>query len=161
LALEVKIGTASSGLIRLKAAMDAQAAPAAMRVEIVQIVTKYRVYELLLPQVRLTIAADSVLALKPHFDDISANLTARISNARAKGKDIGSAQTSLAAMNTAVGNAVSLASPLPAQLLALTPDQYAAGTAAVLQAMRTGLGHAAQDLKLAAQDGRNVIAAIK
>jgi hypothetical protein len=160
-ALNAVIGAATTGLTSLKAALDTQTAPAALRGEIVQIVTKYRVYELLGPQVRLTIAAEGVLALKPHFDDIAATLATRIASAQAKGKDVGTAQTALAAMNTAASAAGALAAPLPAQLLAFTPDKYGAGTPTALQTIRTALGKARDDLKAAAQDGRNVIAALK
>jgi hypothetical protein len=160
-ALNSDIGAATTGLTSLRATLDAQTAPAAMRLEIVQVVTRFRVYELLVPQVRLTIAADAVLALKPHFDDISAKLAARIAAAQAKGKDVGAAQAALTAMNSAASAADSLASPLPAQLLALTPDQYGTGTPTALQAIRTALGSARGDLKAAAQNGRNAIAALK
>ena len=102
-----------------------------------------------------------MLALKPHFDQIAASLTDRIAMAQAAGKDVTSAQASLAAMNAAVTAAVALASPLPAQLLALTPAGLAGSAATVLQNARTALGAARDDLKSAAQDGRDVIADLK
>ncbi len=156
-----EIGADTSGLTSLKATIEGQTAIAALRAEIVEIVNKYRVYVLLGPQIRLVIAADSVLALKPHFDQIAASLTDRIAMAQAAGKDVTSAQASLAAMNAAVTAAVALASPLPAQLLALTPAGLAGSAATVLQNARTALGAARDDLKSAAQDGRDVIADLK
>ncbi len=161
-ALASDIGSTGSGLTSLKATIDAATAMPALKLGIVEIVTRYRVYLLLGPQVRLTIAADDVVALKPHFDQISTNLAGRIATAKANGKDVAAAQTALDAMNAAVANAETLASPLPAQLLALTPAQYNAGTAsAVLQRARAALIAARDDLKAAVRDGQNVLADLK
>ncbi len=158
-ALSTDIASASSGLASLKAKIDSGTSIVALKLQIVEIVTRFRVYLLLGPQVRLTIAADDVLALKPRFDGISTSLAGRIAQAIANGKDVASAQASLAAMNAAVASAEALASPLPAQLLALTPAQYNAGMGGpVLQKARGALIEARDDLKAAAQDGRDVLA---
>jgi len=103
-ALSADIAAARSGLRSLKATIDTQTRIPALKVEIVQIVTRYRVYVLLGPQVRLSIAADDVIAIKPHFDGISTTLAARIAAAQAGGKDEAAAQTALNAMNAAVEN---------------------------------------------------------
>ena len=161
-ALSSEIGAANSGLTSLKSTIDGQTSIPALKLEMVEIVSKYRVYVLLGPQVRLTIAADDVLALKPHFDAISTQLATRIAGAQAKDKDVTAAQGALDAMNTALANAEALASPLPTRLLALTPAQFDAGTAAsILQNARTALGQARDDIKAATQDGRNVLADLK
>jgi hypothetical protein len=160
-ALAGEIGADTSGLTSLKVTIEGQSAIASLRAEIVEIVNKYRVYVLLGPQIPLVIAADSVLALKPHFDQIAASLTDRIARAQAAGQDVTSAVASLAAMNAAVTTAVSLASPLPAQLLALTPAAFAGSATTVLQNARTALASARDDLKAAAQDGRDVLADLK
>ena len=73
------IGASRSGLTRLKATLDADTRLPAVRADILRIVAGYRVYVLLGPQVRLTIAADTELALKPHFDQMAATLAGRIS----------------------------------------------------------------------------------
>ena len=157
-ALSSDIGAARSGLTGLKATIDGQTRIPALKAEIVQIATRYRVYVLLGPQVRLTIAADDVLALKPAFDGISATLTGRIATAQRNGKDVTSAQAALDAMNAAVADAVALASPLPAKLVALPPAGFNSGTAVpVLKNARSALLEARDYLKAAAQDGRKVL----
>ena len=156
------IGASRSGLTRLKATLDAETRLPAARADILRIVAGYRVYVLLGPQVRLTIAADSELALKPHFDQMAATLAGRISAAQAGGKDVATAQAALDAMNAAVGAAAGLAAPVRAQLLSLTVAKYNAGGAApVIRNARTALIQARNDFKSAAQDGRNVLAALK
>ena len=161
-ALSAEIAADRSGLAALKALIDNPGRPASLRVELVQIVSGFRIYVLLGPQVRLTVAADGVVALKPHFDSISATLADRIARAAANGKDVGAAQAALDAMNAAVANAAALVAPLPARLLALTPAGFNGGTAqATLKSARTAILKARDLLKAAAKDGRNVLADLK
>jgi len=156
------IAASKSGLTRLKATLDAETRLPAVRADILRIVAGYRVYVLVGPQVRLTIAADSELALKPHFDQLAAALAGRISAAQARGKDIATAQAALDAMNAAVAAATALAAPVRAQLLSLSAAKYNTGGAApVIRNARTALIQARSDFRSAAQDGRNVLAALK
>jgi hypothetical protein len=156
------IATSRSGLTSLRATLDGQTALGTLRIEIVEIVTKYRVYVLLGPQVRLVVAADDVLGLGPHMNELSSALAGRIAAAKAAGKDVTAAQTSLDAMNAQITSAEALAAPLPARLLALTPAQFDAGTAGpTLQTARTDLIHARDALGAATQDGRALLAALK
>jgi len=156
--LSAEITGAVNGLSNLRGVIDGQTKIAPLKVNLVQIVTGYRVYVLVGPQVRLTIAADDELALKPDFDRLSTILAARISAASAKGKDVAAAQAALDAMNAAVAGAVHLATPVPAKLLALTPANYvSAGGATVIRNARIALGSARDRYKAAAQDGRNVL----
>ena len=157
--LSSEIAGEVAGLTSLRNTIDAQTRIAPLRAGLVQIVTKYRVYVLVGPQVRLTIAADGELALKPHLDQLAATLAGRISAAAAKGKDVSAAQASLDAMNAAVAAAGSLATPLPAKLLALSPDNYiSSGGATVIKNARIALVAARDHFKSAAQNARNVLA---
>jgi hypothetical protein len=79
--------------------------------------------------VNLVSGADTVGAAKPIFDKISANLTARIAAAKTAGKGTTAAHADLDAMNAAIAQVISLAQPLPVDLLPLTPAQYNGGTA--------------------------------
>ncbi|MFI5258297.1 MAG: hypothetical protein ACHQ01_01620 [Candidatus Limnocylindrales bacterium] len=161
-ALTADIDADRSGLAALRAAIDGQRSLAALKLEIAQVVTRFRVYDLLGPQVALTIGADDVLSLQTHFDGISTTLVGRIAAAQAAGKDVAAAQAALDAMNGSVGDAVALASPLPGQLLALTPGQFSAGSAsAVLTTARAHLLGARDDVKAATQAARNVLADLK
>ena len=149
-ALQGEIGSTTSGLTSLKAAIDAETDVTALRADIVKIATDYRVYLLVVPQVNLVNAADAVVAAQAKFATVNTALVARIATAHAAGKDTTAAQAALDAMNASVTAAVGLASPLPAQLLALTPAQYNGGTAGpVLANARTALRGARDDLKSA------------
>jgi hypothetical protein len=152
-ALSAEVASTKGGLVALKATIDTETSPVALRAEIRQIVTDYRVYLLVVPQVNLVNGADGVGAAGTVFAKVSTNLTARIAAAKAAGKDTTAAQADLDAMNAAVTQAVGLAGPLPAALLPLTPAQYNAGTAGpVLTNARADLVKARGLLQSARQD---------
>ncbi|MFI5260018.1 MAG: hypothetical protein ACHQ01_10490 [Candidatus Limnocylindrales bacterium] len=152
-ALQGEITSTRSGLTILKATIDSETNIPALKADIVKIATQFRVYLLVVPQANLVNAADAVVYTQTRFATVNTNLTARIAAAKAKGKDTTAAQADLNAMNASVTAAVGLASPLPAQLLPLTPAQYNGGTAGpVLKSARTALGTARDDLKSAVAD---------
>jgi hypothetical protein len=160
-ALRTSVSAAQSEMAGLKTQLDSETAAVALKVTITQIVSKARVYLLVVPQVRLTIAADDVLSLQPHLTALSTSLEGRIADARAAGRNVTRAQAALDAMNAALAKAVSLASTWPARLVSLTPADSAAGTAGpTLNQARLALGQASAQLKLAVADGRAVLAAL-
>jgi hypothetical protein len=161
-ALASEISGTTTGLTSLKATVDAETKLTALKGEIHQIATDYRVYLLVAPQVHLVTAADGVLAAQTRFGAVNTKLQARSDAAKAAGKDVTAAQASLDAMNAAVAQAVSLASPLPAQLLPLTPSAYNGGTAGpLLKSARTSLEKARDELVSARADARAVVDALK
>lgn len=161
-ALQSEIGSTRSGLTTLKATIDSETNAAALRADVVKIASEFRVYLLVVPQVNLVNAADAVVYAQTRFATVNTNLAARIAAAKAAGKDTTAAQADLDAMNASVTAAVGLASPLPAQLLPLTPAQYNAGTAGpVLKSARAALGSARADLKTAVADAQACRNALK
>ena len=152
-ALQSEISSEKSGLSSLESKIDADTTLVTLRADIVTIVTGYRVYVLVVPQSNLTIAADTVLATQARFASLNTALSNAIATAQANGKDTTAAQADLDAMNASVTAAMNLASPLPAQLIALTPAEYNAGTAGpILTSSRKALGQARDDLKSAVAD---------
>jgi hypothetical protein len=161
-ALQSEITSTTSGLTSLKAKIDADTDVATLKTDITGIAANFRVYLLVVPQAHLVNAADGVLAAQTKFADINTKLTAAIAAAKAAGKDTTAAQAHLDAMNASVAAAVGLASPLPAQLLPLTPAQYNGGTAGpILTAARTALGTARDDLKSAVASAKACRDALK
>jgi hypothetical protein len=157
-ALNAAVAAAGSELARLKSNLDSEVTVAGERATIVQIVTRVRVYVLVVPQVRLTIAADDVLSLQPHLASLTSALADRIARAQAAGRDVTAARQSLDDMQTALDRAESLAQPWPARLVALTPADFDSGVAGPrLQQARTALGSASAQLKLALGDGRAIL----
>jgi hypothetical protein len=161
-ALNIDINNTSTELATLKTAIDSEATVVALKATIVQVVNRCRVYVLLVPQVRLTVAAEDVLSLQPHLAQLSSSVASRIAQAKAAGKNITAAQTSLDAMNSSLDQAELLAAAWPSRLVSLTPARYDSGAAApVLQQARVALGKASALLKLAVADGRAALAALR
>lgn len=161
-ALNSEIAATRAGLASLRASIDGQTALPALKLEIVEIVNRYRVFTLLVPQVRLVDAADGVLALGPRLTELSTDLAGRISAAESAGKDVTAAQAALDAMNGSIAGGESLAAPVPGRLLPLTPAQFDSGAAGpVLQGARNALVQARDAMQAAAVDGRAVLAALK
>jgi hypothetical protein len=160
--LKAVVAAASAELTTLKTNLDSEVTVIALRATIVAVVNRVRAYVLVVPQVRLTIAADDVLSLQPHLSQLSAALAARIATARAAGKDVAAAQASLDAMNAALSDAESLAAPWPAKLAPLTPAQYDSGVAGpTLNQARAALVSASVQLKTAVAAGRAVVEDLK
>jgi hypothetical protein len=156
------IASTRTGLTALKATIDSETSVEALKAEIKQIATDYRVYVLLAPQVRLVSGADGVVAADAIFDEISTKLTQQIADAKAAGKDTTVAQAKLDAMNAAVAQAVALADPIPGKLLVLTPADWNSGAAGpVLAAAREDMFHARELLREARQDARECRDALK
>ena len=160
--LSAIVSQAQSGLAALKTTIDSETDAKALKADIVKVAADYRVYLLVVPQVHLVGAADAVRASQAKFSQISTTLQNRINTAKAAGKDVTAAQADLNAMNASVTAAVNLAAPLPAQLLALTPAQYNAGTAGpILASARTAAGQARDDIKSAVASAKAARDALK
>ena len=145
-----------SGLAQLKGTVDATSDPQTCHTDALTIVTGYRVYVLVGPKVRLTVAADDVQAAGGFLTSVSTKLQNAINAAKTNGKDVTSAQTALDDMNAKTTAALGAASPVPGQVLALDPSGYPAN-AATLKAARQSLGTARADLHAARQDAAQVI----
>jgi hypothetical protein len=160
-ALAAELGAESSGLASLRAKIDGQTSIPALRLEVVQIASSYRIYLLVAPQVHLVDAADGVLALRPSLTRTATALAGRIATAKANGADVAAAQADLDSMNTEIAAAVAQASPLPGKLLPLTAAAWNAGTAGpALKSARTALVAARDHLRAAVKFGRAAIVAL-
>lgn len=137
-ALTTKIDATRSGLVALKATIDGDTTVTQLRADLRRIVTDYRVYLLVAPQVHLTIGADAESTAVAKLQTLAGKLANAISQAKANGKDVTAAQADLGAMNGQVAAAQARVSPIVAGLLPLTPAQWNAGTAEpVLRADRS------------------------
>ena len=162
LALESEIGASESGLAGIQTTIDGQTSIPALRLAIVQIASKYRLYVLVAPQVYLVNAADDVLAMRPALAQMAGALAGRIAATEAAGRDVGAARVSLATMNAEIAAAMALASPLPARLLPLTAADWNAGRAGpALAAARVALASSRDHLRNAVKAGRATIVALR
>ena len=151
------ISSDQSGLTQLKATIDATTDPTTCHTDGLTIVTGYRVYVLVGPKVRLTIAADQIQAAGATLQSVATTLQNDINRAKGNGKDVAKAQEALNDLNTKTTAALSAAAPVPGQVLPLDPSGYPAD-ATTLQSARQSLESARSDLHAARKDAAQVVA---
>ena len=144
-----------SGLTSLKTTIDQTTDPTTCHTDALTIVTSYRIYVLVQPQVHLTIAADRVLAITQRLTDLAAKQQARITAAEANHKNVGDAQAKHDDMVTQIAAAQNDASGVPGEVLALTPSGYP-GNRTTLQQARQQLQAARDAIRKAVQDAEAV-----
>ncbi len=139
-ALQSQLAADTSGLTALRATIDGETNVTALRADLKQIVTNFRIYVLMAPKTAEVIAADTELAAVTRLGTVESRLQARIDADNAAGKDTTQAQSDLAAMQAKVVQVALLVQGIPPAVLPLTPAQYNAGTARpILMSSRTSL----------------------
>jgi hypothetical protein len=151
-----EIANEKSGLTSLRTKIDGDTDLATLRSDLHAIVADYRVYVLVVPQVRLTAAADAVLDVTDRFATVDGRLAQRLAEAKAKGTDVTALEGLLADASSTVDAARSLAAAIPDQLAALTPAGYPGNRPTLLSA-RQSLRQARVDLRGARVDVRQVV----
>ncbi len=146
-------------LDNLKEKISADASSTTDLVEDVRsIVTSYRIYVLILPQVAIEAAADRVMTIAKNMSTIGTKLQTRISG-------LGTASTTLSSLladfNAKVSDATSQAQAAIAEVQALVPDQgnqtqFQANLSAMKSA-RSKIQAARNDLVAARQDATQII----
>lgn len=138
--------TAINQMIALKAKIDADTDGATLKADIQSITKSYRIYLLVLPQGRITAAADRVLTMAGLMNDLSAKLQARITEAQAAGQDVTAMNTSLVSMNAKTADASLQANAAINLVAGLQPDN---GDHAMFQSNHAALKDARAKIKLA------------
>jgi hypothetical protein len=157
-ALSSQLQSQVDGLTNLGARIQGDTDDAAVRADAQRIVTDYRVYVLTIPKARGVVVADIELNAADRLSRIADRLAATID--AAEGKDTTTAAADLASLRSKAAAATTAVTPLPAELLALTPSGYPANRAGLEQArqtLRTGRAALADAVILA----RQVIADLK
>jgi hypothetical protein len=112
-----------------------------------KIVTDYRVYALVHPQVHLTIASDRVSAIAAKVQTKEADLQKFIDTAASKGKDVTAAKAALADLDAKSKDASGQAASAATAMLGLTPANVNDGSAAaVIAGAHANLATARADL---------------
>ena len=160
-ALSGELASSRSGLANLQAQIAAATTLDQLRTLCPQIVTSFRIYVLETPKVHLTIAADRESAVVTNLQGISTKLSAAITAAQGKGRDVGTAPGLLSDLNAKLADAGPKAGGVPGQVMGLTPAGYNAGTAKpVLLTARDTLTQAHGDLISARSDAAQIVAVL-
>lgn len=161
-ALEAILRNAASGLRALRAEIEADTTVPALRADIKRIFEDFRIYGLVTRQVRLVAAADSVDAAGAALNATAERLASLIAQAETNGRDVSEAKADLAAMETAIAEALAGAQGVADEVLPLTPDDWNAGTAGpALREAREAIEAARADLRTAKAEARLVLVSLR
>lgn len=152
-------------LAQLKAKVDADTDAATLRTDVKSITDSYRVYALILPQIRIIAAADRMVTIAGEMSLLGSKLQARIAAASASGADMAAASAALTDYAAKIADAQTQAQAAVTAIATLTPDsgdktKMAANTKA-LQDARAKVVAGQKDLIAARADAKTIIEAVK
>lgn len=147
--LTATLQAAISEMNALKAKIDADTDGATLKADIQSITKSYRIYLLVLPQGRITAAADRIITTVGLMNDLSAKLQTRITTAQTAGQDVTAMNASLVDMNAKTADATVQANAAITLIANLQPDN---GDQTVFQSNQAALKDARAKIKLATQD---------
>jgi hypothetical protein len=160
-ALEAILDDSAAGLRALRAEIEADTTLPELREDIGSIFEDYRIYVLVVRQVWLVVAADTVDVTGAALDETAADLAVLIERAEAAGQDVIEAKGHLAAMEASIAEALAGVDGVAEDVLPLTPADWNAGTAGpVLREARQAITDARADLRTATAEARQVIASL-
>lgn len=150
-----------AGLTALRGKVAGETTLAAVRVDAQIMVNEYRVYLLVGPKVRLTIAGDVGSAAVPALQKVYDRLAAAVEKAKQAGKDVGNSDALLADMKAQLGTASGAIDGQVDALLAIQAGPDGEAIRGQLTPIRESLGTARTSLRKAVKDAREVRAILK
>ena len=140
-----------AGLTALKAKVAGETTLTALKADAKSMVDDYRIFILVGPKVRLSIAGDAEAAAIARLTTLHAKLTELVAAAKSAGKDTAAAEQDLAAMKAAVDKASADIDGKVAVLLGISPGPHPGHLGADRRSVRAGRdtqqhGHLAVDV---------------
>ncbi len=150
-----------SGLQALRTKTDAETTIAGVRADAKSMIDDYRIYLLVVPKVRFTVASDTETATIAKLQSVHDKLAAISTQLAAQGKDTGAVNAKLSDLATQLASATSSINGLAAGLLAVQPSPDASAMQAAVAPVRAGVKSARSDLKTAAADAKSAAQGLK
>jgi hypothetical protein len=138
-----------ASLSSLQAKIEADTDIDTLKADIKSITESYRIFMLILPQGRITTAADSIHITTGTLSTLAGKLGVRITDAQTKGKDVATANTLLADMNVKIADAKVQADAAVSLTATLKPDN---GDKTIMDANKKAIKDAQAKLKTARED---------
>jgi hypothetical protein len=151
----------TAGLNSLKTKVAGETTAAGIKADATSMVDDYRIFILVGPKVRLSIAGDAEAAGLNGLQAAHDKLAGLVAKAKAAGTDTTAAEADLAAMAAAITKAQGENSGQVAAVLGIQPGPDGAGIRAKVTTVRQSLGAARADMKTAVAAGRRVTAFLK
>lgn len=146
----------TSGLTALRAKIDGEQTVEAVRADERSMVVDYRIYLLVAPKVRFTIASDAEAAAIESLRGVHNMLASAIAAAQAKGEDVSAEQSELTDLQHQIDAASAAIAGKADGLLAVTPSADASAMTAAVNPVRAAVRTARQDLRTAVADARQI-----
>ena len=161
--LQAKIqADASSTLVGTRGAL---ASSSVLRQDYQSITKDYRIYALVIPQVRILAAADRATTIISSLTTLSAKLQSRLATASAAGKNVSSQQAALADLNSKIADATTQVAAAISAVSNLVPDNGNTAIAGTNEkAIKTGqaaITAAEKDIQAANKDAHTVLASVQ
>jgi len=155
-ALTNEIQNEITGLTNLKTTLASETALSSAKTLAQDIYSDYRVYSLIVPQVRMVIYADDQQTNEAKLSTLAGKLQTRISSASLSVTDTTTVNNDLSDMNSKISAAQSLSSNVERSVINITPAQYDANHQ-ILSTYHQDLQTAHSDNIAAHNDGKNII----
>lgn len=153
------------GALEAKIDADADTDSAVLKADVQSVTDSYRIYMLVLPQIRIIAAADRIVTVAKEMQMFSAKLQDRITAAQSAGVDVSVSVAALADFNAKVADSEAQAQGAVTEIATLAPDngdktKMAANTAALKDA-RAKVVAGQTDLRAARKDAQTIMDALK
>ncbi len=149
----------------LKTKIDADTDSATLKADLQSVTDSYRIFALVMPQVRIAAAADREVTLVSMMSTMGAKLQARIQAASQVGADVKAVTAALADMAAKLSDAQTQATASVSTSAALAPDNgdktVMASNAAALKTARTSIQAAQADIVAARKDINTILKGLK
>ncbi len=152
-ALTTEVTNEINGLTTLKTKLAADTDVTTAASDAQGIITDYRVYLLVVPQVNLVRTADDQQVAEGKLTTLAGKLASRVNSSSST-----AIQNDLSDMNSKISTAQNLSSSVETTVLGLTPSGYTTGE---LSSYRDQLKTAQNDIQAAATDAKTIIASLK
>ncbi len=150
-----------SGLTALRTKTGAETTVAAVRADGRSMVVDYRIYMLVVPKVRFTIAGDTEATVVTRLRGVHDTLSQVADKLAGEGKDTGPETAEIADMASKLDAATTALNGQIDALLAVTPSPDASAMQAAVSPVRTAVHTARDDIKTAIADARTARAGLK
>ena len=155
------ISTDTAAMNSLKTKVAGETTAAGVKADATSMVDDYRIFILVGPKVRLTIAGDAEQAAITKLQAVHDKLADLVAKAKAAGKDTTAAEQDLADMAAAITKAQGSLSGQVAAVQAIQPGPDGTGIRAKVATVRAGIGTTRASLKTAVADAKKVTAFLK
>jgi hypothetical protein len=158
-ALLSKLSSDRNGLASLDTKIQGDTDAATLKADLASIVTAFRIYVLVAPQIHLVVATDRVVAFVTIGDTVARKIQAAIDTAKVNGKNVAAAQAALNDMKKELQVASAAIDGVASEVITLAPSGYPGDRVTLLSA-RSSILSARTHLFRARKDAHAAVSAL-